>query len=171
MDKSSRRTRRMERHYKRNNQGATLNMVSMMDIFTILLFFLLMNAAADSEILSPPKQIVLPESITDKGPKENIVIMVNSKEITIDNQVVARTADVLQTKELLIPGVLTALQQQADKARAKRIDNKEFLKRGITIMGDKQIPYDVLKKIMLTCASMDFANISLAVMQKSQEKG
>ncbi len=170
MDKSSRRTRRMERHNKRNNQGATLNMVSMMDIFTILLFFLLMNAAADAEILSPPKQIVLPESTADKGPKENIVIQVNNKEILVDNQVVAQTADVIQNKELLIPGVLTALQQLADKARAKKVDNKEFLTRGITIMGDKQIPYDVLKKIMLTCASLDFANISLAVMQKSQEK-
>lgn len=170
MAKSSRRAQRMTRHHKRNKGAATLNMVSLMDIFTILLLFLLVNASTESEILKTPQQVKLPESVSERSPKENIVIIVNNQDITIDSKVVANTPEVLNSKELIIPGVLVALEQQLIRARAKKIDDAQYRKRGITIMGDKQIPYELIKKIMLSCASMNFTNVSLAVVQK-EDKG
>lgn len=160
----------MTRHHKRNKGAATLNMVSLMDIFTILLLFLLVNASTESEILKTPQQVKLPESVSERSPKENIVIIVNNQDITIDSKVVANTPEVLNSKELIIPGVLVALEQQLIRARAKKIDDAQYRKRGITIMGDKQIPYELIKKIMLSCASMNFTNVSLAVVQK-EDKG
>lgn len=38
-------------------------------------------------------------------------------------------------------------------------------------MGDKEIPYRLLKKIMVTCVRAKYDNISLAVMKKTPVKG
>ena len=54
--KNSRRMKRMSR----NRQTLTrMNLTSLMDVFTILVFFLLVNSAS-TEVLETPKQITLP---------------------------------------------------------------------------------------------------------------
>lgn len=166
--KESHRTRRMERHHKRSKKTATLNMVSMMDIFTILVFFLLVSAG-DQQSLPSLKNIKLPESKAEQTPKENLVILVSHDKIVFQGKTVATTNMVLNTNQSVIPALLSALNNTA-KQLSKHSSEKEVKKRGVTIMGDKAIPYVLLKRIMLTCASSDFTNISLAVVQKRPEK-
>jgi len=163
--KESRRTRRMERHHKRRqDRNATLNMVSLMDIFTILVFFLLVSAA-NTEVLPTPKHIKLPESSAQKTAKENIVIMVNNQSILVQGHPVTDVKNVMRSKQGVISPLFNELKRQAasdSRSRRKLADPK----RGVTIMGDQKIPYKLLKKIMLTCASADYTNISLAVVRK-----
>ena len=163
--KESRRTRRMERHHKRReDRNAKLNMVSLMDIFTILVFFLLVSAA-NTEVLPTPKHIKLPESSAQKSPKENIIIMVSNQSIMVQGHPVADVKSVMRSKQGVISPLFSELKRQAasdSKSRRKLADPK----RGVTIMGDQKIPYQLLKKIMLTCASADYTNISLAVVRK-----
>ena len=166
--KESARTRRMERHHKRNKQKAGLNMVSLMDIFTILVFFLLVSAT-ESESLPSMKDIKLPESTAEQKPKENIVILVSKNNIILQGKEVVATKDVLRSRSAVIPELARALNTVA-KEKARRIDEKKVKQRGVTIMGDKKIPYELLKKIMLTCAGTDFTNISLAVVHKTGEQ-
>lgn len=164
--KESRRTRRMERHHKRReDRNASLNMVSLMDIFTILVFFLLVSAA-NTEVLPTPKHIKLPESSAQKSPKENIIIMVNNQSILVQGKPVTDVKSVMRSKQGVISPLFSELKRQAasdSRSRRKLADPK----RGVTIMGDQQIPYQLLKKIMLTCASADYTNISLAVVRKA----
>ncbi len=167
--KDSRRTIRMERHHKRRgDKSASLNMVSLMDIFTILVFFLLVSAA-DSEILPSPKAIKLPESTTDKRPKENVIIMVNNNTVLLQGKTIANTDAIARSKDPIIPELIQQLQR-LDAESQQRKDDKPASKRGVTIMGDKQIHYQLLKKIMLSCATAKYSNISLAVMQKTPEQ-
>jgi len=166
--KESHRTLRMARHHKRNKKSATLNMVSMMDIFTILVFFLLVSAG-DQQSLPSLKNIKLPESKAEQTPKENLVILVSHDDIVFQGKTIASTKSVLNSNASIIPELLTALNNTA-KQLSKRSSEKEIKKRGVTILGDKAIPYVLLKRIMLTCASSDFTNISLAVEQKRPEK-
>ena len=170
--KESRRAKRMSRHHnRRSDKTASLNMVSLMDIFTILVFFLLVNASS-SEILPTPKAIKLPESVAEKQPKENIVIMVNNNDIHIQGNFVASVSSVLADKTNFIKPLADALEQiKQQKQATTSIGSKPIEKRGVTIMGDQQIPYALLKKIMLSCASADFSNISLAVVHKTGAKG
>lgn len=157
-------------HHKRGkNRTVTLNMVSLMDIFTILVFFLLVNTV-DSEVLHSPKQVTLPDSTSEKHPKENIIIIVNSKEISVQGKPVAKTSTAMRSKNNIIPALSRALDQQALHPKDRRLNEKQVRKRGITIMGDKEIPFQLLKKVMLTCASSKFTNISLAVVQKIPEQ-
>ena len=158
----------MARHHKRNKQVATLNMVSMMDIFTILVFFLLISAG-DQQSLPSLKDIKLPQSTAEQTPKENIIILVSKDNILFEGKTLTSTKKVLSTNSSVIPELLDALNNVA-KERGKRSNEQDVKKRGVTIMGDREIPYVLLKKIMLTCASSDFTNISLAVEQSKPEK-
>jgi len=163
--KESRRAKRMERHHKRRkDRNATLNMVSLMDIFTILVFFLLVSAA-NTEVLPTPKYIKLPESSSQTSPKENIIIMVNNQSILVQGHPVTDVKNVMRHQQGVIQPLFNELKRQAasDSRNRKRLADP---KRGVTIMGDQEIPYQLLKKIMLTCASADYTNISLAVVRK-----
>lgn len=168
--KESRRTLRMSRHHKRNKQHASLNMVSLMDIFTILVFFLLVSAT-DQQSLPSLKDIRLPEARAEQKPKENIVIMVSNDNIMLQGKQVTSVKQVMARKGAAIPELQRALNAVAQEKADRRTDEKDVKKRGVTIMGDKEIPYVLLKRIMLTCAGSDFTNISLAVVKKQAEKG
>jgi biopolymer transport protein TolR len=164
--KESRRTRRMARHHKRReDRNASLNMVSLMDIFTILVFFLLVSAA-NTEVLPTPKHIKLPESSAQKSPKENVIVMVNNQRILVQGRPVVDVKSVMRTQKGIIQPLFNELKRQAasDSVSRRRLADP---KRGVTIMGDQEIPYRLLKKIMLTCASADYSNISLAVVRKA----
>lgn len=164
--KDSRRTIRMERHHKRrNDKSASLNMVSLMDIFTILVFFLLVSAA-DSQILPSPKAIKLPDSTTDKRPKENIIIMVNKNNLLLQGKVISDTRTIIKSNKPVIADLVQHLRRLDEESRQDK-NSKPASKRGVTIMGDKKLHYQLLKKIMLSCATARYSNISLAVMQKA----
>lgn len=163
--KESHRTRRMQRHHKRNKQHASLNMVSLMDIFTILVFFLLVSTT-DQESMPTMKDIKLPEATSEAKPKTNIVILVSNDKIMMQGQEIVSAKKVIAGRDSVIPELLAALNEEARKKTEIVRDEKIVKKRGVTIMGDKEIPYVLLKKIMLTCASTEFTNISLAVVSK-----
>ena len=88
MHKSS-RARRMEKIHKRHKAGGTLNLVSLMDIFTILVFFLLVNSS-DVEVLPNAKDIQLPESIAEQKAKETVVILIGEENIIVQGTPVAK---------------------------------------------------------------------------------
>lgn len=166
--KESRRARRMQRHHdRRADKNASLNMVSLMDIFTILVFFLLVSAA-NSDILPTPKNIKLPRSTAEKMPQENVVIMLGNNEILVQGKKVSDINSIVNSKNLLIKPLFDELNRQTI-IKDKKQPHLAKKPKGVTVMGDKEIPYVLLKKIMLTCSSAKYADISLAVNRKKAE--
>lgn len=160
---SSRRVKRMhQRRDRASKRSATLNMVSLMDIFTILVFFLLVNATS-TEVLPSPKNIVLPEAAAEKLPVRNLVIAVDERVIRLQGKAVVTVKEALRGNKSSIDKLFRALQVAS--VSVKDITDK----KGVTIMGDQEIPYALLKKIMLTCAGANYTNISFAVNQKAAE--
>lgn len=158
----------MQRHHdRRNDKSASLNMVSLMDIFTILVFFLLVSAA-NSDILPTPKDIKLPASTAEKLPKENIVIIIGNNNILLEGKKIAKIDRVIKSSSNVILPLLDALKNQITSQKGKKA--KEVVKKGITILGDKDVPYILLKKIMITSAAANFTDISLAVSKKAVDK-
>ena len=164
----SARAKRMEKHHSRNKGSAALNLVSLMDIFTILVFFLLVNSS-DVETLPNAKDLQLPESIAEEKAKETVVILIGEEDIIVQGTPVAKVADVLRLKGNDIPALREALKSQNDRV-LRREAQDDIAGREVTIMGDKEIPYRLLKKVMATCTASDYGQISLAVLQKSSEK-
>ena len=157
----------MERAHRRLKMAPKLNLVSLMDIFTILVFFLLVNSS-DVEVLQSNKDITLPESIAEKPPETTLIISVSANEIIVGGRKIADVKPVLANKGLEIAVLKQELEYQAKRKPYKTAEEK-LKGRDVTIMGDSSIPYDLLKKIMTTCAKSDFRNISLAVSQVSSD--
>lgn len=164
----SARAKRMEKHHKRNKGAGRLNLVSLMDIFTILVFFLLVNSS-DVETLPNAKDLQLPESIAEEKAKETVVIMIGEEDIIVQGTPVAKIADVMNIQGNDIPALRQALKSQNDRV-LRREAQQDIAGREVTIMGDKEIPYRLLKKVMATCTASDYGQISLAVLQKSSDK-
>ena len=164
----SARARRMEKHHQRNRGAGALNLVSLMDIFTILVFFLLVNSS-DVQTLPNARDMTLPESIAEKKPEENVVVLIGRTDILVQGKPVAKIEDVMATAGNDIPALREALLSQNDRV-LRREAKDDIAGREVTIMGDKDIPYRLLKKVMATCTASDYGQISLAVLQKSSDK-
>ena len=162
----SRKAQRMEKHHKRRSAGG-LNLISLMDIFTILVFFLLVNSQ-EVETLPNAKDLQLPESYAEQKARENVVIMITDESILVQGRAIADTQEVMQQEEILIPALEAELREQTERMlRRDTLENIED--REVTIMGDKELPYSLLKKIMASCTEAEYGRISLAVMQRAPE--
>jgi len=164
----SARAKRMEKHHKRNKGAGALNLVSLMDIFTILVFFLLVNSS-DVQTLPNAKELQLPESIAEEKAKETVVIMIGETDLIVQGTPIAKIADIMATKGNDIPELREELLSQNDRV-LRREAQDDIASREVTIMGDKDIPYRLLKKVMATCTRADYGQISLAVLQKSSDE-
>jgi biopolymer transport protein ExbD len=141
-----------------------MNLTSLMDVFTILVFFLVMNSGP-AEVLDPSSDVVLPESVVETKPSETVVINVGKEQVLVQGQPVVRIADILAMGEGDIEPImaqLAELQRRVIGVRTQAVAEST----AITILADKSIPFSVIKQIMSTCTSQGFTRISLAVIQK-----
>jgi biopolymer transport protein TolR len=145
-----------------------MNLVALIDIFTILIFFLL-SSAAGVELLPSTKAVKLPESVSQAAPKETITITVSGSEIVVDGRRVASVIDALATDgDLIAPlkAELDALRQRAPTPTLAA-DGSTPSAPAITILGDKDVPYRLLRKVMATAAQAQFRDVSFAVTRKA----
>ena len=162
--KNSRRMKRMGRNKKK---VPNLPLTSLMDVFTILVFFLLFHSSS-SEVVEAPKTIDLPDSIVEAKPRETVVIMVDPDVVLVQGQAVISTVDLLDLKKGNVEQItarLEALERNIIGISTKAaVESKE-----VTILADKSIPFRALKKIMSTCTGSGYGRISLAVTQKDAQ--
>jgi biopolymer transport protein ExbD len=163
--KNTRRLKRMARA-KRNRMGA-LNLTSLMDVFTILVLYLLVNQSA-TEMAEPPKNIKLPDSVVEAKPRQTVIMMVSEQQILIQGEPVVSYDDVQNDKT----GVIEPIRVSLQKLRENVIGlNTEAIAKGneITILAHRTVPFKVLKTLMSTCTSAGYSSISLAVNQKASQ--
>jgi len=162
--KDSRRIRRMERSRKK---VAGLNLTALMDIFTIIVFFLLANSSSN-EVLTTPKHIKLPDSVVESKPRETVVIMVGPETVMVQGEAVANTPELIENKSGNIPEITRRLDL-LERNIIGISSQTAIASKEVTILADKTIPFNVLKKIMTTCTGSGYGRISLAVIQKASE--
>ena len=158
--KQSLRAKRMARNHRKHNQHPKLNLVSLMDIFTILVFFLMVNSG-DVEVLSADKSITLPDSIAETKPALTVTIKVSEDNIIVQGNTVGS----LQSQKD-VAATIAALDKELTYQASRRPELSEEEKkkgRSVIIMGDQAMPYNLLKQLMATCSANDFRDISLAV--------
>lgn len=160
--KSSLRAKRMARNHKRHGDQPKLNLVSLMDIFTILVFFLMVNSG-DVEVLSSDKNISLPESVAEQRPELSLTIKISEKDIILQGKSLGSAFNGDKTiNEKTIEALAKELQYQANR-RTVMSKREQKQGRAVIIMGDESMPYTLLKKIMTTCSANDYRDINLAV--------
>lgn len=166
--KNMRRIKRMGRGAKRKKIPG-MNLVSLMDVFTILVFFLLVNSA-NTEELDNPKNLKLPDSVAERKPDQTIVVMITPDNIMVRGEVVTTVEEAIEQEQGEIESLRAVLQAESKRMLNLSTESSERGKE-ITIMGDRQLPFRLLKKVMSTCTAAGFSEISLAVMQKASQTG
>jgi len=158
----SNRARRMMEHQLRNKNAAELNLIPMIDILSVLVSFLLVYST-DVEVVQNSKSIEIPQSISEQRPRQTVVVMLTKDDLFVQGERVASVGEILGSNSSDIDPLLAALKRP--QLVASTIGDKDIAEREITLMADKSLPYEVLKKVMKTCTDADYGKISLAVLQ------
>ena len=157
----------MKRMSRNRIRAVTMNLTSLMDVFTILVFFLLVNSATN-EVLETPKRITLPNSAALDKPRETVVIFISPDEVTVQGDSVARVADILAMSGQDIEPIGVKLAEISSNIIG--VSTQVIAEsQEVTILADKSVPFRVIKKVMSTCTSQGYSHISLAVMQKASQ--
>jgi biopolymer transport protein TolR len=160
----------LQRRAQRKTRGGAaldMNLVSLIDVFTILIFFLL-SSAGGVETLASPKSVKLPLSNVEQAAKETVVLVVTVEEILAEGRRVAWVRDVLNTPDQTIPSLKAELDLLSQR-KAVRAENASRIAsdgHAVTILADKNIPYRLLRKVMFSCAQAGFSDVSFAVRRK-----
>jgi biopolymer transport protein TolR len=159
--------KRMEGRTRARARIRGVNLIPLLDIFTILLLFFLVQTGDPSETLPVLEQLRLPFSQAQQPPHRDLLVAIDAENVLLEGRPVARVADVAAAEADLIPGLSQALEDYLREARAAATgpegETTARLRGAVTIMGDRAIPFTVLRKVMYTCASRHFGHISLAV--------
>jgi len=147
----------------------TLRLTAMIDMFTILLVFLLKSFSVEGEIMSVAKDLRLPESTAQTPPKAAPILVVTNEWIILDGTPVEKVETVMTQRDNIINSLKTQLQQiRAFSESLAQLNANMRFKGNIAIQGDKEIPFGLLKKIMFTCGQVGFNDMLLVVNQAEQ---
>lgn len=162
-----RSTRRIKRMARNRVKITKMNLTSLMDVFTILVFFLLVNSGS-VEVMEAPKTVTLPESMVESKPRETVVIFVSAEQVLVQGEAVAMVADILEDDSGTVDEITVRL---ADLKKTVLGPNTLAVadSREVTILADRSVPFDVIRKIMSTCTGEGYENVSLAVIQKASK--
>ena len=159
-----RNTRRIKRMSRNRVKITQMNLTSLMDVFTILVFFLLVNSGS-VELVEAPKNVKLPESHVDTKPRETVVIFVSPEDVLVQGTIVARVDDLLEGHA----GTFDPLTSRLTELKENIIGPSTMSVAGsmeVTILADKSVPFVVIRRIMTTCTDEGYENVSLAVIQR-----
>jgi len=153
-----------KRAHRKAKNGAhmDMNLVALIDVFTILIFFLLSSSGV--ETLISPKAVDLPIASVEKEPEPAVLLVVAGDDILVNGRRVAGVAEVEQSATDVIPALKAELQLLGQRTAV--LDANKVEQQAITIMADRQMPYSVLRKLMVSCASASFADVRFAVRKK-----
>lgn len=160
----SNRARRMAEHHSRHRADASLNLVPLIDILTVMVSFLLVYST-EVEVIQNTKGIDIPQSIAQAQPHRSVVVMITKTDLFVQGERIASVNELRSGGQIVAP-LKAALERPLLVGR--EMSQRDIASREITIMADKSLPYEVLKKVMATCTDANFGRISLAVLQKDE---
>ncbi len=159
--RNSRRIKRMSRNRMKITK---MNLTSLMDVFTILVFFLLVNSGS-VQLVEAPKDVKLPEAREETKPRETVVIFVSRENVLVQGKIVAYVADILEGQAATMDPITARLAELSENivgpSTLNVADSQE-----VTILADKSVPFVVVRRIMSACTGEGYENVSLAVIQK-----
>ncbi len=167
MKDKSPRVKRHERLQKRIKGQANLNLTSLMDIFTILVFFLLVSSSNPSK-LPDAEKIKLPVSLAQTEPKDTLTVMITKDDVLVQGMKIGTINEISALKTDLVPALATELKYRASHTVAA-LNERGIPEREILILGDEKTPYSVIRKVMATCSENDYAKISFAVTRGGKQ--
>ena len=158
--------RRSSRASLRHRVDAELNLIPLIDILSVLVAFLLVYSA-EAEVVQNAKGVEIPQSIADEQPKQSVVVMLTKDQLFVQGELVAEVADIRRSETALVEPLRAVLERPLLVDGTAAADPAST-RREITLMSDKSLPYEVVRKVMATCTAASYTKISLAVVEKER---
>lgn len=155
--------RRTRRTRVKERADAQLNLIPLIDIMSVMVSFLLVYST-NVQVVQNAKGVQIPQSTAHVKPRQSVVVMVTKTQLFVDGQLIATVADIRNSPGTLIEPLQKVLERPSVSGK---IQTKDSASREVTVMADKSLPYEVVKKVMATCTASSFGKISLAVAQKA----
>ena len=154
-------SKRIKKRKKKKDEK--LNITSMMDMFTIILVFLLKSYSAEGQLITPAQGLEIPDSKTDLTAKPSLEIKISELEIAVGDQVVANVKEVMGQKSMVIAGLLVRLKNEKENAVLVAESQGREFKGELVIQGDKKMPYKLLTKVMYSCGQAGYSKQNFVV--------
>lgn len=161
------RARRMALHHLRRNGDVELNLIPLIDIMSVMVAFLLVYSA-DVEVVQNSKGVQIPQSIAEQKPKQSVVVMITKDQVFVQGELVTSIAEVRAARTSQIDALSAVLARPMLEGVAV---TEGLASREITVIADKSLPYEVVKRVMTTCTREGYGRISLAVLEKDSTQG
>ena len=162
-----RNSRRLKRMSRNRVKVEKMPLTSLMDVFTILVFFLLVNSGS-VEVVEAPKDVQLPESIVESKPRETVVISISPEQVLIQGRLAGTIDEILSGEAVTLNNVrghLADLKENVIGINTQAVAET----REVTILADRSVPFSVVEQVMSTCTAEGYENVSLAVIQKNSQ--
>jgi biopolymer transport protein ExbD len=142
---------------------AELNLIPLIDIMSVLVAFLLIYST-EVEVVQNSKGIEIPQSTADVKPQATVVVMITKEHLFVQGEPVTTIADLQSATTPLVE----PLRKVLERPMLAGATNEDHASREVTVIADKSLPFDVVKRVMATCTSSSYGKISLAVLQKEK---
>jgi biopolymer transport protein ExbD len=143
-------------------QEAELNLIPLIDVMSVLVAFLLIYTA-DVDIVQNTKGVEIPQSTAETQAQQSVVVMITKEHLFVQGEVVAEIADIESSSDPLVE----PLRQVLDRPMLLGSGGEDAkAQREVTVIADKSLPFDLVRRVMATCTATTYGKISLAVLQK-----
>jgi biopolymer transport protein ExbD len=154
---------------------ATLNLTPMIDMFVMIVIFLLMTFSASGEIIMVSKDIKLPDATQFAELERSNVIAITSPEgdtragvVTLDGREVVSVRELVESEspDWKIPRLTEDLETNKHNCKLLHPDDADTMCTFVIVQSDKKVEFKALKKIMYSAGLAGYSNISFAVKEK-----
>ena len=153
-------------HHLHQREDAYLNLIPLIDILSVMVAFLLVYSV-DVEVVQNSKGVEIPQSTADALPNHSVVVMITRDQVFVQGELVAELAHIADPSTDVIEPLLAVLLRPMVGVDPEA-QEEALASREITVVADKSLPYDVVKKVMTTCTEAAYGKISLAVIERDK---
>ena len=153
-------------HHLYHREDAELNLIPLIDILSVMVAFLLVYST-DVEVVQNSKGVEIPQSTAEVLPKQSVVVMITRDQLFVQGEMVASIAQIRDPGTEVIAPLHAVLARPLVGVDASA-QEEALASREITVVADKSLPYEVVKKVMTTCTVANYGRLSLAVIEKEK---
>lgn len=158
---------RIKRH-DTNPGKVSVNLTSMMDMFTIILVFLLISYSTEGSLIQPSDFLTLPTSTIEQSPEVALDVVISKEWVMVNRDPIEKVSNILAQESLIIKSLQEKLAVYSREAKRMEETFGTKFSGKVTIQGDKNISYRLLVKVMATCGRSDYPNMRLVVYKKAE---
>lgn len=153
-------------HGKKRASNSDLLLTPLIDMFVILVVFLIMNFSANGQLVSISKDIQLPKAASVAELERAPIIQISAQTIAIEGFKVGDSEDILKDPDLRVPALTDKLTEM------RKVDEMmhpgQAFKGAIIVNCDKDIDFKLVRKVMMASAEAGYSAFNYAVLSAAK---